>query len=333
LRLVTAGDTKVFDYQNGAWQEVGTGLPSATNFSDISGDGMRVAVSNQNETQVFQYQSNNWVQLAGNIPMTGYVCLSSNGDMLALGNGSDNGGNGIVKVYELVSNTWTQIGSDLMSVDTGYFFGDVVDLSADGSKIAISQPFSPNFGFHIGRIYEFNSTDWVQIGNDIIETEASIDGIPHYMSLSADGQRIVSSAQYYPGLAKVHTLEELCDVTVSNNQNAGIGSLRHAINNTQNNDIICFSSALHGDTISIQTPAIVVNKELVLKGSDTLNIYISCLDELNIDVLMQISEKVKINGLNLVGKNNGQLVYEIGLSGSIEFLDCDILYNVDIQVD
>jgi hypothetical protein len=98
----------------------------------LSSDGSKVAVGAQNNdgsgmdaghVRVYELAGGAWTQLGGDIDgeapgdFSGFsVSLSSDGSRVAIGAiGNDGNGNfaGHVRVYELISGAWAQIGSDL----------------------------------------------------------------------------------------------------------------------------------------------------------------------------------------------------------------------------
>ena len=105
------------------------------------------------------------------------VALSDNGNTVIVGAyGSNVYGNtyGYASVYEKVSNSWELKGSVIPGNDPYQAFGTAVTMSSDGNRIAISG----SYGFLGGntcpaglvRVYEYDGTDWVQMGNDIVGT-------------------------------------------------------------------------------------------------------------------------------------------------------------------
>ena len=68
---------------------------------------------------------------------------------------------GYVKVFHLVGNSWEQLGSTLFGENSNDSFGVDMELSADGSILAVSSPQNGDNGFWSGkiRVYQFDGTD------------------------------------------------------------------------------------------------------------------------------------------------------------------------------
>lgn len=159
----------------------------------ISDDGTRIIVGTDYRTwqsidtvgyaRVYELNGNTWQQLGQDISdeNTGdefghAVCISSDGNRIAIG------GSKGVKVYDLVSGAWQQVGSRLVvpGMDTAVFEIALIRLSDDGETVAISA------SSQISRVivYEFSGGDWVQKGSNF-----SSD-LRNEFGLSADGNRI-----------------------------------------------------------------------------------------------------------------------------------------------
>ena len=126
------------------------------------------------------------------------VSLSDDGSRVAIG-GHRNDGNGSssghVRLYDWIGNTWVQVGNDIDGEAAFDESGFSVALSADGNRVAIGAPFNAGNGQSSGhvRLYEWNGTDWVQVGSDI-DGEAADDRSGWSVSLSADGSRVAIGA-------------------------------------------------------------------------------------------------------------------------------------------
>ena len=88
--------------------------------------------------------------------ISGYsVSLSSDGSIVAIGTPyNDGGGNnaGHVRVYQNVSGTWTQVGSDIDGEAASDQSGYSVSLSSDGSIVAIGAPYNDGGGNDAGHV-------------------------------------------------------------------------------------------------------------------------------------------------------------------------------------
>ena len=157
---------------------------------------------NKGHVRVFQYVNNTWTQLGNEIEGPGsddYLrscCLNSDGTILAVGithyTAADNG---LVKVYQYDGTSWTQLGQDLNSNESWDLMGYGIDLSSDGTILAVGAWFGNSPGADSGwvKIYEYNGTSWVQQGSDI-GGEAAADHSGLSVSLSKDGKIVAIGA-------------------------------------------------------------------------------------------------------------------------------------------
>lgn len=120
------------------------------------------------------------------------VSISSDGSTVAIGapnsiwNSIDPG---YVRIYKKASDTWTQIGVDIIGDSETDWFGYSVSLSADGKVLAIGIPFTDRV-----RIYRNINDTWTQIGLDIIGNPV-VSGYAMSVSLSADGTTVAFGNQ------------------------------------------------------------------------------------------------------------------------------------------
>jgi hypothetical protein len=106
------------------------------------------------------------------------ISLNSSGTILAIGapRAMDNGVmKGKVRVFEWNSSTWVQKGSDILGSNQGDVFGETVSISADGNVVVIGAPcflnpnyLGPNGPTGYARVFEWNGSNWVQRGTDIL---------------------------------------------------------------------------------------------------------------------------------------------------------------------
>ena len=126
------------------------------------------------------------------------VSLSLDGNILAIGAPNNNGSgsnSGHVRIYENISEVWTQIGSDIDGEGIGDFSGNSVSLSSDGKIVAIGALNNDGNGSNSGhvRIYENNFGVWNQIGSNI-NGEAAVNFSGRSVSLSSDGNVVAIGA-------------------------------------------------------------------------------------------------------------------------------------------
>ncbi len=219
-----AGHVRVYENISGTWTQIGNDIDGEA-AGDLSGysvslsdDGSIIAVgapyndgngTNAGHVRVYENISGTWTQIGSDIDgeasgdESGFaVSLSAAGNIVAIG-AIFNDGNGTnaghVRIYENLSGSWIQIGSDIDGEAADNWLGRSVSLSADGTIVAIGAPFNAGNGTYAGhvRIYKNLSGNWTQIGQDI-EGEA-LDRSGFSVSLSADGTVIGIGAPYNAG--------------------------------------------------------------------------------------------------------------------------------------
>ena len=214
-----------FRYMNSTWTKIGQDIQGNAESSlrklNMSPDGNTVAIgdiynsdigSRRGIVQVYGYsQSNNtWTQLGQNIygesdgDKSGYVSLSSDGTVVAIGAYENDGNNGNieisghVRVWGYSNNTWTQIGQDIDGITVHERSGHSCSLSADGTIVSIgcyagdSATLTDN---GLVRVYKYNNSNstWTQLG-------ASIEGWEGHFynsntTISADGTTVTFGTQ------------------------------------------------------------------------------------------------------------------------------------------
>ena len=120
--------------------------------------------------------------------------LNSEGNIVAIGAYRNDGNGesaGHVRVYENISGTWTQLGSDIDGEAANDNAGVSVSLNAAGNILALGAPGHSGAIQYSGqvRMMQFDGTEWVQLGNDI-EGTASVNGFGSSVSLSSDGTKV-----------------------------------------------------------------------------------------------------------------------------------------------
>ena len=210
------GHVRVYSNQSGDWDQIGDDIDGEaaednSGFSvAINEDGTIVAIgapfndgidSDAGHVRVYQNQSEVWVQLgddidgeAANDRFGTSVELSADGTIVAIG-ARDNNSTGHVRVLQFQSGNWIQIGDDIDGEAINERFGSSLDLSANGTILAVGAPFNGAAGSETGRvkIYQNQSGSWTQIDNSI-DGEAMEDRSGSSVSLSADGSIVAIGA-------------------------------------------------------------------------------------------------------------------------------------------
>ena len=98
-----------------------------------------------------------------------------------------------------MSVTWQQLGQEIYGEASGDQSGYSVSINIDGTRFATSSPYNDGNGGNSGhcRIYEYDGTQWQQLGQDI-DGEASSDQIVT-ISLNSAGDRVAMGANYNDG--------------------------------------------------------------------------------------------------------------------------------------
>ena len=185
----------------------------------LSSDGTIVAIgapfndgggANSGHVRVYKYDGTSWNKLGNNIDgeyegdLSGHsVSLSSNGTIVAIGAHYNDGGgdkSGHVRVYEYDGTSWEKLGNDIDGESADDESGYSVSLSSDGTIVAIGAWYNDGGGFDSGhvKVYEYNGTSWIQVGNDI-DGEYEEDYSGRSVSLSADGTIVAIGAHFNDG--------------------------------------------------------------------------------------------------------------------------------------
>ena len=123
------------------------------------------------------------------------VALSTDGQTLVVGAHTFDVAYGQVRVFKNTNETWTQIGQEINGVYYRDQLGYSVDISSDGSIIAIGAIGDSTVPGKV-QVYQYINNDWTQIGDDIAGEENS-DIFGWSISLSDDGAIVAIGAPYH----------------------------------------------------------------------------------------------------------------------------------------
>jgi hypothetical protein len=164
------------------------GNPGFTN--DLTANG---------QVTVYEFQSDEWIQIGDEIlgqevySYAGFsVSLSSDGQTLATGitgKGNSTSFGGKARLFENQSDTWVQLGEDIISEDIIGHFGWSVSLSADASAIAIGSPFNNNGDSNAGQTRVYSLSSLLSV-NDLVQQSVNLFPNPsreHFMIQLPEG--------------------------------------------------------------------------------------------------------------------------------------------------
>ena len=134
------GHVRVYYFDGAVWSQRGKDLDGGVAGGQLGGavslsdNGMVVAAtSSQGKGRVYSFAGSDWYPLGSAVTFTGTAIeISGNGRVIVIG------GEGRVRLFNLIDSNWAQIGSDLESTDLG--FGQSVGLSQEGLTIAVGAP-------------------------------------------------------------------------------------------------------------------------------------------------------------------------------------------------
>jgi hypothetical protein len=232
------GHVRVFRNIGGAWVQQGSDIEGEANAEalgktvSLSFDGSVVAIGSYGNTingtgsglcKVFRFQGGTWLQIGqtmlgeDELYYLGFsVSLSNDGNTLAVSVLQAPGGGifrGVVRVFENIGNSWIQVGSDIMGESDHDRSGYIIELSDDGSTVAISAIENDANGVDRGhvRVYKNVGGTWIQQGSDIdgeFDNGQSGEGV----SLSSNGTILAvgdwlnPGGGYYRGRVRVYKL-------------------------------------------------------------------------------------------------------------------------------
>ena len=182
----------------------------------MSGDGSRIAIgANSNDgtgidaghVRVYTLINGTWTQTGADIDGEAArdysgksVAMSGDGSRIAIGAYGNGSSAGHVRIYTLISGTWTQTGTDIDGEAAFDNSGYSVAMSGDGSRIAIGATTNEGTGIDAGHVsvYTLIKGTWTQTGVDI-DGEVATDTSGVSVAMSGDGSRIAIGAPYNDG--------------------------------------------------------------------------------------------------------------------------------------
>ena len=174
--------------------------------------------SNRQDTglvKIFELQNGEWVQLGSTLFGLGTradfgfnVAFSADGTIMASGSHGW-GAKGIMQVFQYNNGDWIQLGENIVGEANNDAFGIDVDMTPDGSRIAVGANRNDGNGNNSGhvRMFDFVNGAWVQVGSDI-DGEGRDDLSGGQVAMSADGTRVAIGAQAADNKGHVRVFDE-----------------------------------------------------------------------------------------------------------------------------
>ena len=158
----------------------------------------------------FNYTTSSWDQLGSTLfgqASTGFgidVGMNYAGDKIVVGEGlAGSDDSGAVNVYSWNGTSWNQQGTVISGISANEQFGTCVAMNSAGDIVAATADNGSNIYSYISggavRVYKWNSTAWIQVGNTINGTDPT-EALGRSISINASGDRIVVgswSSQYH----------------------------------------------------------------------------------------------------------------------------------------
>jgi len=213
-KVFQAGSVRVFQNIAGVWTKVGAdldGVESADQLGSVvslSNDGSIVAIcTNRKYVRVYKNIAGTWTLLGNEIPGENFnISLSGDGSTITAACSITEYVNNerlkvsYVKVFRLVNDVWTQLGTAVRQKSGGDDLGKGLSISENGSILAIGSPGAEmrNEEYGIVRLYQYLAGNWTQIGVDI-KGEANYDKNGICVTLTPDGTKLAIGASYNDG--------------------------------------------------------------------------------------------------------------------------------------
>lgn len=185
--------TRIFEWDGTDWAQKGEDI-AGIGAIDLNGEyvclndsGNIVAIRARGvnnfagAARIFEWNGSAWVQLGTDIigdsldaGLGGAISLNGTGHTVVVGACSNDGnGNnaGNARIYDWDGTTWVQRGFNIDGEDALDQAGGALSISASGDRIAVASKINAANGSGLGtghvRVFDWNGTAWVQLGNEI----------------------------------------------------------------------------------------------------------------------------------------------------------------------
>lgn len=126
------------------------------------------------------------------------LSLSTDGNVIAVSSIFFNSSQGRVQVFERAGNDYLLMGSSFIGAANNGFFGRSLSISSNGMRVAMGSGLAgTSTTFDIVKIYDWDGTNWIQVGADLTG-DVFNDGFGLSIDLSSDGNTIVVGSRSTP---------------------------------------------------------------------------------------------------------------------------------------
>ncbi|GAK86851.1 probable outer membrane secretion protein [Vibrio ponticus] len=201
------GAIYIYRRAGGSWQEVNILRTNQTNYHAhtiaMSSDGTRIVMQGDTITYVFDVAldangqpewNGTWSPNTFNNGITStysYVEISSDGNVLVIGDSAYSNRQGRVRIYQLINGIWTYR-NEFFGNTSGSDYGNGIALSSNGDVIVVGAPRQATWGrVHV---YRRNGSNWASEQILSLTSPTGSDYFGRHLSLNAAGDRIAIGA-------------------------------------------------------------------------------------------------------------------------------------------
>ncbi len=218
--FTSEGVVRVYSWNGTDWEQMGTDIVGGAfgaqlNVCDLSSDGLTLAAGSwgndtngddSGQVRVFTWDGQSWVQKGGNLNgeasedrFGSSVRLSADGTILAAGAPYNDGAGpnrGVTKVYNWDGTNWLQIGQSIYGEADEDLSAYRIGMNSSGNKLIIGAVMNDDGGEDSGhaRVYQYESSNWVQLGDDI-DGEAAGDWAGFDVDMNDEGDIVAMGAR------------------------------------------------------------------------------------------------------------------------------------------
>src|SRR5205809_1109608 len=120
-----------------------------------------------------------------------------------------------------------------------------------------------------------------------------------FFQTSRSKRSLVRRPSFLPRLESLEDRTVPSTMTVTNNHDAGAGSLRDAIVHAQDGDMIVFAASLNGQTIALTSDELAIKKSLDIEGPGADKLAVSGNDTFRVFDIVNQGLTVTIAGLTI----------------------------------